>query len=806
MAVSRIGVLLIGLCVVFTATLTGASADCPLNNLSFEEGTDGWTRYEAPNGDMLGALPVAGTVTGSSPTFTILPPSAPADGNKVCGLESHNTTANGGVCQSFNWPDGPVEIVVSQYVNFELDGFPLSNGCYVRLGLANGMNADRTDVWQWVDAGWNNTPGWSDVSLQVPGYNAYTLFIEAVQPTINSYMIPSYNDVKMSTLWDNVRWKPILQIESIQAPIVPGDELRPDTTATIKWTTSNKSTSRVEYGFDTNYPLHVDSSEKVMDHTILLENLVPSRTYHYRVISTLDGVPDAVSGDRTFTTPIGFSNINVTTEGLRNIITWTTDRPSTGQVAYGLSMSYGSTTALDQNTSTTHRAEITGLSPLTVYHFKLLATATGYNSVSSADQTFTTIAAPSTSLLNPSFEDGLNHWVQYSTSYGDIIHPIDGLVGPFPSNGTTRWSNGAFRAWDGSYFIGAQAEGTFKSGGVYQRVLWPAGTPCALCARMATYVLGSSGTTNVRIGIDPNGGINPEAGGIKWWMGSSSTNDDRWYPGGVIATAGAEGIVTLFLDISQQDSVAQRVCAIDDATFGAPIVTDVTSLKSNKHCKGFTLQNKVVTQVQPQAVIYEGLPYYRVYVQESTVPAGLAILCDCNASNLPQPGDKITVTGTLMVMQGEATLLANDWNVTPGPFDIPNAYGMSQRSIGGMTSNQPSFYASTGLCNVGSRMRLWGKVTDSVMDYYNNTITVYFDDGSGLQADPYTPLGVRATLMSNGPVEVNVGDFIAATGVLGIELVDPDYTPNSHDEFLSYILATSASTDWDVLYHASQLQ
>jgi len=88
----------------------------------------------------------------------------------------------------------------------------------------------------------------------------------------------------------------------------------------------------------------------------------------------------------------GITVSDVSTSGAK--ITWTTDEPSTGQVEYGSSSSYGSLSALNSALTTSHSVTLTGLDEVTTYHFRVVsedgAGYTGY----STDWTFQTDSSP----------------------------------------------------------------------------------------------------------------------------------------------------------------------------------------------------------------------------------------------------------------------------------------------------------------------------------------------------------------------------------------------------------------------------
>jgi hypothetical protein len=71
-------------------------------------------------------------------------------------------------------------------------------------------------------------------------------------------------------------------------------------------------------------------------------------------------------------------------------ITWTTDEPATSVVYYGTTTSYGQTASTPGYT-TSHSVNLTGLTPETLYHFKVESTDSSSNTAQSDDYTFTTL-------------------------------------------------------------------------------------------------------------------------------------------------------------------------------------------------------------------------------------------------------------------------------------------------------------------------------------------------------------------------------------------------------------------------------
>jgi hypothetical protein len=173
-----------------------------------------------------------------------------------------------------------------------------------------------------------------------------------------------------------------------------------ETTATIIWTTSEPSTSQVEYGetpiYGATTSLH---TQLVTNHSVTLDNLKPDTTYHFRVKSEDSAGNEAPSGDRTFTTlalpdttPPVISEVAVSevTESSATII-WTTDEPATSQVEYGETPTYGLVTDLDESLVTNHSIRLDGLNTDTTYYFSVKSKDASGNERASVGHTLTTV-------------------------------------------------------------------------------------------------------------------------------------------------------------------------------------------------------------------------------------------------------------------------------------------------------------------------------------------------------------------------------------------------------------------------------
>ncbi len=101
-----------------------------------------------------------------------------------------------------------------------------------------------------------------------------------------------------------------------------------------------------------------------------------------------------------YTTPPTISNVKVTGTTTKQAgVTWNTDQPSSSQVEYGASASYGLNTDVSDDPSTgsslgvvTHGVTVKDLTPNTTYHYRVISKNNGGLEAKSGDNTFTTAA------------------------------------------------------------------------------------------------------------------------------------------------------------------------------------------------------------------------------------------------------------------------------------------------------------------------------------------------------------------------------------------------------------------------------
>ena len=194
-------------------------------------------------------------------------------------------------------------------------------------------------------------------------------------------------------------WLPISPKDTTP-PVISGVNVSDITRtgAVITWQTDEPSTSQVmtcELGGGCTYT-ELDEN-LVTDHSVTLSNLKSNTTYHITAISTDANENQAIyEGDFTTLaqaaiTELAISGIQISNiTDVRATISWITDNPATGQVEYGTTNTYGSTTPIDESLTTSHSTTLTGLAPNTTYHFKVTSKDASGNEVASQDQTFTT--------------------------------------------------------------------------------------------------------------------------------------------------------------------------------------------------------------------------------------------------------------------------------------------------------------------------------------------------------------------------------------------------------------------------------
>src|SRR5206468_3339495 len=136
----------------------------------------------------------------------------------------------------------------------------------------------------------------------------------------------------------------------------------------------------------------------VLSHSQALSGLASSTLYHYRVKSQDAAANLATSADFTFTTLDGVAPVisavsasGITASGAT--LTWTTNETADSQVEYRPLPAYLPSSTLNTFLVPSHTQALSGFASSTLYHYRVKSQDAAGNLATSADFTFTTLAA-----------------------------------------------------------------------------------------------------------------------------------------------------------------------------------------------------------------------------------------------------------------------------------------------------------------------------------------------------------------------------------------------------------------------------
>ncbi len=174
--------------------------------------------------------------------------------------------------------------------------------------------------------------------------------------------------------------------------------------ATISWTTNERSSSQIMFGVTTSYGMQTALDNTLVNaHMQTLVGLSANTMYHYKVKSVDASGNVSISADYTFTTAVVGSDITAplisgvsagTITNSSATINWTTNEMALGQIYFGTSTSYNMQTSVEASFNTAHQQTMTGLSSNTLYHYLIRSWDASGNLSISADYTFTTSILP----------------------------------------------------------------------------------------------------------------------------------------------------------------------------------------------------------------------------------------------------------------------------------------------------------------------------------------------------------------------------------------------------------------------------
>ncbi len=244
-----------------------------------------------------------------------------------------------------------------------------------------------------------------------------TYTVTGLNPATYYFAVTAYDTAGNESAFSAEATKTIAATTDTTPPSISGISAGNITTsgAVISWNTNESSDTQVQYGTTTSYgsTTALNSTLETL-HSRTVTGLSPSTLYHYRVLSRDAAGNLAASSDQTFTTvssapsgdtlPPTISGISVSgITGSSGTVSWLTNEAASTQVQYGTTSAYGLSTPLNASLSTGHSQTLSGLSPSTTYHYRVISRDAAGNQAVSANQIFTTTAASSSA---PAFQQG----------------------------------------------------------------------------------------------------------------------------------------------------------------------------------------------------------------------------------------------------------------------------------------------------------------------------------------------------------------------------------------------------------------
>ena len=188
----------------------------------------------------------------------------------------------------------------------------------------------------------------------------------------------------------------VVVLEDLVPPVLSGLTAQVTGTdqVTVRWSTNELATSRVDYGLDGSYGESVTDESLTTEHALVIDGLASGLTYHYSVTSVDAAGNGSSSNDDVFanldTEPPVIADVALELVPPSSaVFRWATDEPATSRVDYGLDDSYGAS-AEDASLVTEHELVVVGLTAGDEYHFSLTSEDASGNASSTPDATFQT--------------------------------------------------------------------------------------------------------------------------------------------------------------------------------------------------------------------------------------------------------------------------------------------------------------------------------------------------------------------------------------------------------------------------------
>jgi hypothetical protein len=150
--------------------------------------------------------------------------------------------------------------------------------------------------------------------------------------------------------------------------------------ATITWTTTQPTTSQVDYGGPTDVAPRTSRDASLLTaHRVVLVGLLPGTAYHFQVRGTTPAGAVSVSPTNVLITAEPGSGPEVVdaavlqATGTTATLGWATSTGTVAQIEYGATTNYGAFTLLKVFSGPGQQMALSGLQPATIYHFRVKA-------------------------------------------------------------------------------------------------------------------------------------------------------------------------------------------------------------------------------------------------------------------------------------------------------------------------------------------------------------------------------------------------------------------------------------------------
>jgi phosphodiesterase/alkaline phosphatase D-like protein len=330
------------------------------------------------------------------------------------------------------------------------------------------------------------------------------------------------------------------------------------------------TTAQFEYGTTTAYGTtttaqSIGAGSSGVNVNATIGGLTPNTTYHYRITAT-NSAGSAQGSDQTFTTatapPVVTTDTASTITGTSAQLNGTVNPQSsatTYSFEYGPTTSYGSTSP-SQNAGSgagpvSVNAVITGLTPNTTYHFRIVATNT-VGTALGTDRTFTTPLIPPTvttssptnvtasgarlnGIVNPN-KSASTYYFQYgtTTSYGTATATQNAGSGASPVNATDSISGLTINTVYHYRIVATNSAGTTQ------------GTDQTFTTGVISPTVATSTATNVTTtGAQLNGTVNPNGSSTTYRFEYGTTSSygastDLQLAGSTVAPVAVSAVLT----------------------------------------------------------------------------------------------------------------------------------------------------------------------------------------------------------------------------------------------------------------------